>query len=42
MLGAALRRTAWKFADWCASGGEARPDETSEAVDALRNAQCPW
>ncbi len=38
MLGAALCRTAWKLADWRASGGEARPDETAEAVHALRNA----
>lgn len=38
MLGAALCRTAWRFADWRASGGEARPDETAEAVHALRNA----
>lgn len=38
MLGAALCRTAWKFADWRASGGEARPDENAEAVHALRNA----
>lgn len=38
MLGAVLCRTAWRFADWRASGGEARRDDNAEAIHALRNA----
>jgi len=38
MLAASLCRTAWKLTDWRNNGGEARPDETAEAVHALRNA----